>query len=82
VVVFVDGCFWHCCPQHGSSPVANSRYWGPKLARNVARDRDTDRQLAALGWTVVRAWEHEDPCAVADRLVAVVKDRLGASQSF
>jgi len=75
VVVFVDGCFWHCCPEHGSRPRINSAYWGPKLARNVARDADTDHRLAALGWTVLRAWEHEDPSVVADRVEAVVRGR-------
>jgi DNA mismatch endonuclease, patch repair protein len=68
VVLFVDGCFWHRCPEHGTDPRANASYWGPKLDRNVARDRDTDARLAALGWTVVRAWEHEDPVDVADRV--------------
>src|SRR3954447_14965887 len=68
VAVFIDGCFWHRCPEHGNSPRANSDYWTPKLDRNVARDRDTDRRLAALGWTVIRAWEHESPESVADRV--------------
>ena len=72
VVLFVDGCFWHACPEHGRVPKANAGYWGPKLARNVARDRDTDERLDALGWFVVRAWEHEDPEAVADRVEAVL----------
>src|SRR4051794_1911201 len=52
VALFVDGCFWHRCPQHGTRPKANGGYWGPKLDRNVARDRDTDAQLAVLGWLV------------------------------
>jgi DNA mismatch endonuclease (patch repair protein) len=78
VAVFVDGCFWHRCPDHGVSPQANSSYWGPKLDRNVARDRDTDIQLAALGWVVVRAWEHEHPELVADRVEAVLVERLAA----
>jgi len=59
VAVFVDGCFWHCCPQHGTQPANNTWYWGPKLARNVARDRTADAALAAAGWRVVRVWEHE-----------------------
>jgi DNA mismatch endonuclease (patch repair protein) len=65
VVLFVDGCFWHSCPIHGVVPKSNRAYWEPKLARNVARDRDTDRRLRALGWHVIRAWEHEDPEQVA-----------------
>jgi DNA mismatch endonuclease, patch repair protein len=79
VVLYVDGCFWHRCPEHGTSPRANSSYWGPKLDRNVARDRDTDRQLAALGWTVVRAWEHEQPDLVADRVESAVLARIAAA---
>jgi DNA mismatch endonuclease, patch repair protein len=57
--VFVDGCFWHCCPQHGTQPANNTWYWEPKLARNVQRDRAADDALAAAGWSVVRIWEHE-----------------------
>lgn len=68
LVVFIDGCFWHRCPVHGSSPRSNTAYWGPKLDRNVARDQDTNERLAALGWVVVRAWEHDPPVDVADRV--------------
>jgi DNA mismatch endonuclease (patch repair protein) len=68
LAVFVDGCFWHCCPEHGNQPRANTDYWRPKLERNVARDRAVDAALACTGWTVLRAWEHEDPEAVADRV--------------
>ena len=59
VAVFVDGCFWHCCPEHGSQPSANSWYWEPKLRRNVERDRAADAALGDAGWTVIRLWEHE-----------------------
>jgi DNA mismatch endonuclease (patch repair protein) len=76
VAVFVDGCFWHRCPEHGTSPRANSSYWGPKLDRNVARDADTDRQLVALGWAVVRVWEHERPELIADRVEAVLDEAV------
>ena len=58
VAVFVDGCFWHACPEHGSKPRANEWYWGPKLIRNVERDRVNDAALILAGWTVVRLWEH------------------------
>lgn len=68
LAVYVDGCFWHRCPEHGTEPQSNVDYWKPKLDRNVARDRDTEAQLRDRGWTVVRAWEHEDPAAVADRV--------------
>ena len=57
VAVFVDGCFWHRCPEHGTHPKANSDYWTPKLDRNVARDRETDERLRREGWLVIRAWE-------------------------
>lgn len=60
VVIVVDGCFWHRCPEHYTSPKANSEFWAEKARRNVERDRDTDARLKALGWTVLRFWEHED----------------------
>ena len=58
VAIFVDGCFWHACPEHGSKPRANEWYWGPKLLRNVERDQLNDAALAVAGWTVIRLWEH------------------------
>jgi DNA mismatch endonuclease, patch repair protein len=58
VAVFVDGCFWHACPEHGSKPKNNEWYWSPKLAKNVERDRAADAALEQAGWTVVRLWEH------------------------
>jgi len=77
VAIFVDGCFWHACPDHGTTPKANAWYWAPKLARNVERDRDTDRRLAEIGWAVVRVWEHDDPEEAAGRIEVVVRDRRG-----
>jgi DNA mismatch endonuclease, patch repair protein len=59
VAVFLDGCYWHRCPEHGVSPRRNAGYWSAKLDRNVARDRRNDEALAAAGWKVVRVWEHE-----------------------
>lgn len=58
VAVFVDGCYWHCCPEHGTQPKKNADYWTPKLARNVERDRQHDEALREAGWAVVRIWEH------------------------
>jgi DNA mismatch endonuclease (patch repair protein) len=58
VAVFVDGCFWHACPEHGRQPTVNEWYWAPKLRRTVQRDRAADLALAAAGWQVVRLWEH------------------------
>jgi DNA mismatch endonuclease (patch repair protein) len=58
VAVFVDGCFWHMCPDHGTQPGSNVSYWAPKLARNVTRDRVVTCGLETADWTVVRVWEH------------------------
>jgi len=74
VAVFVDGCFWHCCPEHGSRPAANTWYWEPKLRRNVERDRAADAALGAAGWIVVRLWEHES----LEAAVAAVAKAVGA----
>jgi DNA mismatch endonuclease (patch repair protein) len=68
VAVFVDGCFWHGCPEHATSPKHNAEWWKEKLAANVRRDRDTDRRLSEAGWLVFRIWEHEDPRTAADRI--------------
>lgn len=68
VAVFVDGCFWHSCPQHATFPKNNAQWWTDKLAANVVRDRDTDARLAEQGWTVIRIWEHEDPLVAAERV--------------
>ena len=72
VAVFVDGCFWHCCPQHYRQPASNIGYWQEKARRNVERDRETDALLADAGWTVVRVWEHEEPAACAERIALLV----------
>lgn len=69
VAVFVDGCFWHACPEHGSKPAVNQGYWNPKLLRNVERDRAADAALAGAGWRVVRLWEH---VPLEDAITAVV----------
>lgn len=79
VAVFVDGCFWHLCPVHGTSPKANGAWWRDKLEANVRRDRDTDARLAEAGWVVVRVWEHEPPAAAADRVVAACASRTALS---
>lgn len=75
VAVYVDGCFWHGCPQHGTWPKRNSDFWRNKIEANVRRDRETDSSLAAAGWTSVRVWEHEDPVAAADRITALIRSR-------
>ncbi|MBF6051084.1 DNA mismatch repair protein Vsr [Streptomyces eurocidicus] len=72
VAVFLDGCFWHGCPQHATSPKANADWWRQKLDRNVARDQETTEQLIEAGWTVLRFWEHEAPTTVAADVAAAV----------
>jgi DNA mismatch endonuclease (patch repair protein) len=74
VAVYVDGCFWHSCPEHGTWPKANAEWWRAKIHANVTRDRDTDMQLVAAGWRVVRVWEHE-PSERATRRVATAVAR-------
>jgi DNA mismatch endonuclease (patch repair protein) len=73
VAIFVDGCFWHACPDHGSKPRNNEWYWGPKLSRNVERDRANDAALALAGWSVIRLWEHMP----LDEALAAVVTTLG-----
>jgi len=77
VAVFVDGCFWHACPEHGTQPASNTWYWQPKLKRNVERDRAADAALAAAGWQVVRIWEHES----VEAAVTAVTDALVRSRA-
>ncbi|MGM7420847.1 very short patch repair endonuclease [Cellulosimicrobium sp. CpK407] len=76
VAVFIDGCFWHSCPQHATRPKANAAWWAEKLARNVARDRQTDSDLRSAGWRVVRVWEHEPAVIAADIIEAAVTEAL------
>jgi DNA mismatch endonuclease, patch repair protein len=80
VAVFVDGCFWHACPDHGSQPANNVWYWEPKLRRNVERDRAADTALRAAGWDVVRVWEHETiDAALLAVIAALDKSRPAAN---
>lgn len=66
--IFIDGCFWHGCPDHFTAPRTNADYWTPKINGNRERDADTDRRLAEAGWSVLRIWEHEDAVTAADRV--------------
>ncbi|MEV4568639.1 very short patch repair endonuclease [Nonomuraea sp. NPDC049419] len=72
VTVFVDGCFWHVCPQHGREPTTNEWYWTPKLRRNIERDHRVNAALDAAGWTVLRLWEHEPLSSAVEAVVAAV----------
>jgi DNA mismatch endonuclease, patch repair protein len=74
VAVFIDGCFWHACPEHGSKPKNNDWYWSPKLAGNVERDRAADAALVQAGWTVVRLWEHVPVDEALSTVIAAVGD--------
>ena len=73
IAVFVDGCYWHGCPEHHTQPATNSEFWADKIARNVERDAETTTYLQQAGWTVLRFWEHEDPESVADRVEESVR---------
>jgi DNA mismatch endonuclease, patch repair protein len=75
IAVFVDGCFWHGCPEHGTMPKANRRFWKEKLEANQDRDRSTDEQLEEVGWKVMRFWEHVDPQVAAAEIAAEVARR-------
>ena len=77
VAVFVDGCFWHGCPDHAVPPKANADWWQEKLAANVARDQRSKAALAQDGWLVVRIWEHEDLLAAAGRIERLWRERTG-----
>ena len=75
VAVFVDGCFWHGCPEHVSWPKSNTDFWREKIESNRLRDADTDNRLTALGWASVRIWEHENVDDAADRIAALIAAR-------
>ncbi len=81
VAVYVDGCYWHSCPDHATVPRANREWWVAKLEANVKRDRDTDARLRSAGWEVVRVWEHETIVDAANRIESVVRERPGSAGS-
>ncbi|MFI2190625.1 very short patch repair endonuclease [Streptomyces sioyaensis] len=73
IAVFLDGCFWHGCPKHATSPKANAQWWRTKLEGNVARDAEANAHLESAGWTVLRFWEHESPEDVAEQVARAVR---------
>lgn len=79
VAVFVDGCFWHGCPEHHRPATKRAEFWREKIEGNRARDADTNAALNAQGWTVVRVWEHEDPEVAAERINQLVRERAGGA---
>lgn len=76
LAVFVDGCFWHGCPRHGTLPRGNRAFWRAKLARNRERDREVSAELRRRGWTVVRVWEHALRPRNERRLLARLRRQL------
>jgi DNA mismatch endonuclease (patch repair protein) len=75
VAVYVDGCFWHGCPEHGSIPKSNVEWWREKIARVRRRDTQTNATLRNEGWEVIRLWEHEQTTRAADRVESVLNAR-------
>jgi DNA mismatch endonuclease (patch repair protein) len=79
VAVFLDGCFWHGCPEHHTKSATNAEYWAEKVRRNRERDAETDRLLREKDWLVIRVWEHEDPVQAAAHIAEKVRIRALAT---
>lgn len=75
IAIFVDGCFWHGCPIHGTQAKANAEFWTWKIKQNQERDLDTTNRLEAAGWLVIRVWEHEDPEELSQKIYDIVVER-------
>ncbi|MDN3238682.1 very short patch repair endonuclease [Glycomyces tritici] len=73
IAVFLDGCFWHGCPEHHTKAKTNAEYWAEKVRRNRERDSETDALLAKAGWIALRVWEHEDPLQAAIRVADAIR---------
>ena len=78
VAVFLDGCFWHGCPEHHVKARTNAEYWAEKVERNRLRDAETNRLLTEAGWLVIRVWEHEDLVQAAEEIAEIVRSRRAA----
>jgi DNA mismatch endonuclease (patch repair protein) len=72
IAVFVDGCFWHGCPEHATWPKQNAEFWREKIEANQRRDADTNDRLRSIGWTVLRFWSHEPPTEAARTVACAV----------
>ena len=84
IAVFVDGCFWHGCPEHATWPKQNAEFWRQKIEANRLRDADTNSRLLEVGWTVLRFWEHEPPTEAVDivvKMVAMGRSKRSASST-
>lgn len=79
IAVFVDGCFWHGCPEHFISPKTNADYWSAKIAKNRDRDERVDRIMSEAGWAAIHVWEHEDPESAADLVERSWRSKTGRS---
>lgn len=82
LAVFVDGCFWHRCPQHGTVPKSNTSYWVPKLNRNAERDAVNDAELRSAGWEVLRVWEHESVDRGVERVTTQLRRRANQRGAY
>lgn len=76
VAVFVDGCYWHACPEHGTLPKNNRDWWRAKFEATSERDARKDRELAELGWVAIHVWEHEAPTEAAARIKRLWAERI------
>lgn len=82
IAIFVDGCFWHGCPEHATWPKQNAEFWRQKIEANRQRDADTNERLQSLGWTVLRFWSHQSPTEAARavaHMVAMIDSKRCAS---
>ena len=77
LAVFVDGCYWHNCPEHGTIPKKNREWWIEKFEQNRYRDRRKDQELEKLGWLPIHVWEHEDPRHAAEKIQRLIIQRTG-----
>lgn len=80
IAVFVDGCFWHGCPIHGTQAKANAGFWRNKIKQNQLRDLDTNEKLKKMGWKVIRVWEHENSEKAAEKILKIVTKRRMTTQ--
>lgn len=81
LAIFIDGCFWHQCPEHGTVPKTNRGYWVPKLEQNARRDARVTRELEEAGWSVLRIWEHVPPEDAIAAIAAAVARTSAPAQS-
>lgn len=82
VAVYIDGCFWHGCPVHATTPKAHSDYWTPKLARNIERDARSTTDLTDHGWLVLRFWEHESVADVVAQITSQLPERISTTTAI